>query len=34
MREPELIVVKREPAFDWMQSNPRYRELTNAMKLP
>jgi len=32
--EPELSYVQREPAFDAMQGNPRFRALTNAMKLP
>jgi TolB-like protein/DNA-binding winged helix-turn-helix (wHTH) protein/Tfp pilus assembly protein PilF len=33
-REPELLYVKSEPAFDWMQGNPRFAALTKAMKLP
>jgi TolB-like protein/DNA-binding winged helix-turn-helix (wHTH) protein/Tfp pilus assembly protein PilF len=33
-REPESIYVKREPAFDWMQGDPRFRELTEAIRLP
>ncbi len=33
-REPELIYVKCEPAFDWMQGNPRLTALTKAMNLP
>jgi hypothetical protein len=34
MHEPDLIYVKGEPAFDGMQSNPRFRALTGALKLP
>ncbi len=33
-REPESLYVKSEPAFDWMQANPKFRELTAAIKLP
>jgi TolB-like protein/Tfp pilus assembly protein PilF len=33
-REPESIYVKSEPAFDWMQGDPRFRKLTEALKLP
>ena len=33
-REPESIYVKSEPAFDWMQGDPRFRKLTEAIKLP
>jgi TolB-like protein/DNA-binding winged helix-turn-helix (wHTH) protein/tetratricopeptide (TPR) repeat protein len=33
-REPESLYVKSEPAFDWMRSNPRFRALTAAIKLP
>lgn len=32
--EPDLIYIKREPAFDWMAGNPRFRALTDALKLP
>ncbi len=34
MHEPDLIYVKREPAFDWMLGNSRVKALTDAMKLP
>jgi TolB-like protein/DNA-binding winged helix-turn-helix (wHTH) protein/Tfp pilus assembly protein PilF len=34
LREPDLIYLKREPAFDWMQSSPRFKTLTDAMNLP
>lgn len=33
-REPDLINLKSEPAFDWMQENVRFRALTKAMRLP
>lgn len=33
-REPESIYVKSEPAFDWMRGDPRFRKLTEALKLP
>jgi TolB-like protein/DNA-binding winged helix-turn-helix (wHTH) protein/tetratricopeptide (TPR) repeat protein len=33
-REPESLYVKAEPAFDWMRSNPRFKALTAAIKLP
>jgi tetratricopeptide (TPR) repeat protein len=33
-REPESIYVKSEPAFDWMQRDPRFKALTEALKLP
>jgi len=33
-REPESLYVKSEPAFDWMRSNPRFRALIAAIKLP
>ncbi len=32
--DTNLIYVKREPAFDWMQGEPRFRALTDSMKLP
>jgi TolB-like protein len=32
-REPELIYLKCEPAFDWMQKTPGFRALTAALKL-
>jgi TolB-like protein/DNA-binding winged helix-turn-helix (wHTH) protein/Tfp pilus assembly protein PilF len=32
--EPDLIYVKSEPAFDWMAPDPRFKALTDAMKLP
>ena len=32
--EPELIYVKREPAFDSMQGNPGFMALTDRMRLP
>jgi Tfp pilus assembly protein PilF len=34
LHEPDLIYVKREPAFDPIQSSPRFQALTSAMKLP
>jgi TolB-like protein/DNA-binding winged helix-turn-helix (wHTH) protein/tetratricopeptide (TPR) repeat protein len=34
LHEPDLIYVKREPAFDWMESNPRFQALTGGLKLP
>jgi len=34
MHEPDLIYVKREPAFDSMAGSPRFRALTDALKLP
>jgi adenylate cyclase len=33
-REPESIYVKSEPAFDWMEGDPRFRKLTGALELP
>jgi adenylate cyclase len=32
--EPELVYVKREPAFDQLHGNPRFIALTQAMRLP
>ena len=32
--EPDLIYLKREPAFDWMQRKPRFKALIDAMSLP
>ena len=34
MHEPNLIYLKSEPAFDWMQADPRFKALTGALKLP
>jgi TolB-like protein/DNA-binding winged helix-turn-helix (wHTH) protein len=34
VHEPDLIYVKRDPAFDWLQGSPRFKALTDAMKLP
>lgn len=34
LHEPELIYVKRELAFDGLDGSPRFRALTDAMKLP
>jgi len=34
MHEPDLTYVKGEPACDGMHSNPRFRALTGALKLP
>jgi len=34
MREPESIYVKSEPAFDWLRGDPRFKKLTEALKLP
>ena len=34
MREPESIYMKSEPAFDWLQGDPRFKKLTEALKLP
>jgi Tfp pilus assembly protein PilF len=33
-RVPDLIYLKCEPAFDWMQGNPQFRALVKALKLP
>jgi tetratricopeptide (TPR) repeat protein len=34
LHEPELIYVKSEPAFDWIEGDPRFKALTTAMRLP
>ena len=34
MREPDLIYVKREPAFDAMEGDPRFQALMRELKLP
>jgi tetratricopeptide (TPR) repeat protein len=34
MREPDLIYVKREPAFDALHADPRFAALTQELKLP
>jgi tetratricopeptide (TPR) repeat protein len=33
-REPESIYVKSEPAFDWLQGDPKFRALIRAVNLP
>jgi tetratricopeptide (TPR) repeat protein len=34
MHETNVIYVKREPAFEWIQTNPRFKALADQMKLP